>query len=235
VELRQAADCQRVIDRYTALEAAMVDRFGTGSQAAAAVHYTLLVELWAARVHPAAEPFWRRAVGRLHASCQRRLWEGFRNEPRDHVRVLDPVRPLLGYGGTPQAPPPDLRRVVLDAEALSAVPAGEHVIYVVDEDERLVVRPVPVPVRDLFFPARQADRARVTHPMLVPGRPVQAAGELCLVGTGRVERVLVNTRSGHFMPPAHSLDVVTRVCRRLFGLPDHDVLGLSIAPVTVSA
>jgi hypothetical protein len=71
--------------------------------------------------------------------------------------------------------------------------------------------------------------------MLVPGRPVLAAGELCLVGTDRVERVLVNTRSGHFMPPAHSLDVVTRVCRRLFDLPAQDVLGLSIAPVTVPA
>jgi len=235
VELHGPGDCQRVVARYTALEAAMADRFGAGSQAAAAVHYTLLVELWAARVHPAAAPFWRRVVTGLHASCQRQLWEGFRNEPRDHVRVLDPARPLLAFGGPPQEPPPDLRRAVLDTDALSAVPAGEHVIYVVDEDERLVVRPVPVPVKDLFFPARHADRTRVTHPMLVPGRPVLAAGELCLVGTDRVERVLVNTRSGHFMPPAHSLDAVTRVCRRLFDLPDHDVLGLSIAPVTVPA
>jgi hypothetical protein len=235
VELHQPGDCQRVVDRYAALEAGMVERFGAGSQAAAAVHYTLLVELWSARVHPAAEPSWRRAVTRLHASCQRQLWAGFRNESRDHVRVLDPVRPVLAYDGTPQEPPPDLRRVVLDAGALSLVPAGEHVIYVVDEDERVIVRPVPVPVKDLFFPARQADRARVTHPMLVPGRPVLAAGELCLAGTGRVERVLVNTRSGHFMPPAHSLDVVTRVCRRLFDLAARDVLGLSIAPAAVPA
>ncbi len=116
-------------------------------------------------------------------------------------------------------------------EPLRHLTSGISYMFVIDEDERLLVWTRPFELVDLIFGRNRAsvDGVPVAHPMLVPDRLLaRAAGEIVLIGADRVAMVVANTKSGHFQPPLQSVAVVRETFRRVFGLtePDIDVFHL---------
>ncbi|MFC3448131.1 hypothetical protein [Amycolatopsis speibonae] len=223
-----------LLRRFAEVGARASDSYGPRSQARVFVLYEELIAL---RTVLTADPGEERVARRV-----RELREligqaylasaGGAPPPRRTVLELDP--PLLEFdralfeeryrpvAGAVLADTIELRDPV---EPLRRLTSGVSYMFVVDDEDRLLVWTRPFELADLIFGRNRAtvDGVPVAHPMLVPDRLLaRAAGEIVLIGGDRVSMVVANTKSGHFQPPLQSVAVVRETFRRVFGLTDAD-------------
>jgi hypothetical protein len=224
-----------LIERFAELGRSVRDTYGSQSQARVFVLYEELISLrtvlTAERGHPRVAErvrVLREQIGLAYLASR-----GGAPPPRREILSVDP--PLLRFDrdiferryragcGPVLAQTVELRDPV---RPLSALRPGASYMFVIDDLDRLLVWTRPFALADLIFGRNRAtvDGVPVAHPMLVPDRLLaRAAGEIVLIGAGRVSMVVANTKSGHFQPPLESVAVVRDTCRRVFGLTDDDV------------
>ncbi|MEN3541018.1 hypothetical protein AAH991_38295 [Microbispora sp. ZYX-F-249] len=220
--------------KYEQARDVLLRKYTIRSQAFAALSYTYFIELVGHAAATGSEQAWEKAWSQRDL-CQRQLWAGHRPDAASHVKILDPLRPLLLFQETetvrlPRALAPTVVR--LTHESHGDIRFEEHYLYVLTPGNDILVHAVPVPIRDLFFPEPRAHRNGVRHPQLSPGgAPVVSAGELCLFGDGGgVAAAVFNTRSGHYRPPPVSALRMLDACRETFGLDADRILHLTMGP-----
>lgn len=215
---------------FLSLAAEMARRYGTQSQAYLSVHCAQLLEL----LEDAAsgnEPFqW--CAAQLQLEMVQSLFDELRvgTVSREHVAV-EPGGRLLRFVGSSDVELVPIEfpvGVLANGDAIRQLSAGSHYLYVLTPAREIVLHPQPLAVQDLFFP-EVPRRRRTRHPDLLGApSPVLGAGEICWFGSARPRAVLLNNRSGHFMPPAASLGPASEACSLLFAVPDERVFTLRV-------
>lgn len=220
--------------KYEHTRDVVLREYTTQSQASAARSYAYLIELVGRAAATGSRQAWEKAWSQRDL-CQRRLWAGHRPNAASHVKILDPLRPLLLFQETETVRLP--RALAPAVVRLTRTPHGdirfeEHYLYVLTPGNDILVHPVPVPIRDLLFPGPRAHCNGPRHPQLSPGgAPVVSAGELCLFGDDDgVSAVVFTTRSGHYRPPPISALGMHDACRETFGLEPDRILFLTMGP-----
>lgn len=224
-----------LLDRYAEMGRRVRDTYGPRSQARVFVLYEELISL---RTVLATDSGDRRVLSRVR-TLREQIGEaylasgGAAPPPRRRVVSADP--PLLEFDRELfdrryRAVSGDVlgETVVLTdpVRPLRRLSAGGSHMFVIDDRDRLLVWTRRFELADLVFGRNRATvrGVPVAHPMLVPDRlRARAAGELVLIGDGRVRAVVANTKSGHFQPPLESVPVVRETCLRVFGLTGDDV------------
>lgn len=227
-----------VVARYEEVLAHVVERYGDESHAAFLTRFQYLVALHGLAVGTRSEgPLATVMADSLADEVQRHYDRSIDDWPTPPCRRLSSSPPLIEYDRDYYEL--NYRRVgdtiaadvlTLDRCALRRLEAARLYLYAVDEHGALRVYGRPLALEDLLLQRNPAVAdGTVVHPMLVvPTLRVRAAGELVLIGNGRVARVVANTKSGHFCPPRSSAEVVRECCRTLFGLADCDVTVFTI-------
>ncbi|GAB3703013.1 hypothetical protein GCM10027598_01710 [Amycolatopsis oliviviridis] len=221
--------------RFAEVGAQVSDSYGPRSQARVFVLYEELIAL---RTVLTAAPHEERVARRVR-ELRELIGEAYLASaggappPRRAVLELDP--PLLefdralferNYRPVAAAVLADTIELRDPVEPLRRLKPGVSHMFVIDDEDRLLVWTRPFELADLLFGRNRAtvDGVPVAHPMLVPDRlRARAAGEIVLIGGDRVAMVVANTKSGHFQPPLQSVAVVRETFRRVFGLTDADV------------
>ncbi|PZG17650.1 hypothetical protein [Nonomuraea aridisoli] len=232
-----------LLAKYDTLEEQAVARYGEDSQARVFVLYEQLISLRAVHSADRTDARLSERITRLRTDMAGRYLASGPDRPLELPRrVLSRRPPLLEYDRDVfdrlyrEASATVVAQTVAISDPVSAL---DHLtpkvsyMYVVDDEERLLVWTRPFELSELVFGRRRAriQGVPVAHPMLVPQRlRVRAAGEIVLIGEQSVSMVVANTKSGHFQPPPESADVVREACRRLFGLDDADIDVFNLFP-----
>ncbi|WP_219459849.1 hypothetical protein [Nonomuraea rhizosphaerae] len=232
-----------LLAKYDTLEEQVVARYGERSQARVFLLYEQLISLRAGHSADRTDTRLSERITRLRTDITGRYLASGPDRPLDLPRkILSRRPPLMEYdrdvfdrlyrqaGATVVAQTVEIGDPV---SALGRLTPKASYMYVVDDEERLLVWTRPFELSELLFGRRHAriQDVPVAHPMLVPQRlRVRAAGEIVLIGEKSVSMVVANTKSGHFQPPPESADVVRETCHRLLGLDDADIDVFNLFP-----